>query len=211
MRTQNRSANNLREATQSATVDSSFSEATVVKDASKFMVEGSLPSDRGRFPIIKREIKTVEQKNTERKKPLLKRIAESTFSALNSPNAKPIAFVGCCMLESWYFISRYNREGLLAEHVGDVPVLGGVIIGVEILRRFPEKIKKFAGEISFLGASTWIALGESVLPQIFPGTADPRDIPVGILGATLGYVFAREGIKKGYDSLLPSIAPKSLR
>lgn len=54
---------------------------------------------------------------------------------------------------------------------------------------------KYLPEISAVGISAYFALGETVLPAILPGTADPCDIPAVLISALAGYAVARLGRK----------------
>ncbi len=65
-------------------------------------------------------------------------------------------------------------------------------VGMMAVRCFiPDKFR-YKMEIGFLAISPYFALGESVVPQLLPGsTADLRDIPAAIAGGAIYYVYDR--------------------
>lgn len=72
-------------------------------------------------------------------------------------------------------------------------------VGLNRKNRFLQKIGRYFPEISAGAISVYSILGESILPQIFPGTADFRDIPAALFGALTGYCLAKLGRKSGLN------------
>jgi len=55
-----------------------------------------------------------------------------------------------------------------------------------------EKIGHYISEIVTGLTMTYFVLGESVLPQILPGTSDPKDIPAVLVAGICSYVLLRK-------------------
>jgi hypothetical protein len=75
-----------------------------------------------------------------------------------------------------------------------VQVTGDIVwatVAMMAVRRFvPDRIAHKM-EIGALVLCVYFALGESIVPQLLPGTADPRDIPAAILGVAIYYFYDR--------------------
>jgi len=90
----------------------------------------------------------------------------------------------------------------LTEHIGDFalaafPVVCASRVNREnnFLTKHDSKILKFCGhyfpEIVTGLTSVYFTLGESLLPQILPGTADWKDIPAPLIAALSYYFFSK--------------------
>lgn len=64
---------------------------------------------------------------------------------------------------------------------------------------------KYLPEIITCFTSTYFTLGETILPQILPGMADPRDVPLSVLGSVTGYCIAQISRKSGFNEYLRSL------
>ena len=78
--------------------------------------------------------------------------------------------------------------------------------GIQRGNKLLEKVGKYCPEISTATISTYFTLGETVLPQILPGTADIRDIPAVLISAFAGYVLAKLGRKSGFNEKVYEMA-----
>jgi hypothetical protein len=64
-------------------------------------------------------------------------------------------------------------------------------VAMMAVRRFvPDQITRKM-EIGAVVLSVYFALGESFVPQLLPGAADPRDIPAAIFGVAIYYLYDR--------------------
>lgn len=61
--------------------------------------------------------------------------------------------------------------------------------------RILQVVGRYLPEITTLLTSAYFTLGETILPQILPGTPDVHDVPLTVLGAFSGYVLAKIGRK----------------
>lgn len=91
--------------------------------------------------------------------------------------------------------------------VGDYLEFKGRANGSKLL----EEIGRLFPEITTTTISTYFALGETLLPQILPGTADVRDVPAVLISALAGYTLAKIGRESGfnkkiYDSLTGGVS-----
>jgi hypothetical protein len=66
--------------------------------------------------------------------------------------------------------------------------------------RLLQNIGKYFPEISTSLMISYITLGETVLPQIYPGTADIKDVPAVIISALAGYTLAKIGRSSGFNN-----------
>lgn len=92
----------------------------------------------------------------------------------------------------------------ITKHIGDFALVGLPIIysnnissKIEDLGRkynseLVEKIGHYLPEITSGLTTTYFTLGESVLPQILPGTADPKDIPAVLVAGISAYLVSRK-------------------
>jgi len=62
-----------------------------------------------------------------------------------------------------------------------------------------QRIGQYFPEISATAISTYFTLGETILPQILPGSADIKDVPAVLVSALAGYILARTGRKSGFN------------
>ncbi|MEK6894706.1 MAG: hypothetical protein AABX10_04540 [Nanoarchaeota archaeon] len=120
------------------------------------------------------------------------RIIGSPEPLINSPNITP--YVG-------NFPESFAIPAI-AGFVGDYIEAQGHRTGIKLL----QKIGQHFPEVSATAVSTYFALGETILPQILPGTADIRDVPVVIISALAGYMLAKVGRKSGFNNRLYSIS-----
>lgn len=75
-----------------------------------------------------------------------------------------------------------------------VQVTGDIVwatVAMMAVRRFVPDHIAHKMEIGALVLCVYFALGESFVPQLLPGTADPRDIPAAILGVAIYYLYDR--------------------
>lgn len=96
----------------------------------------------------------------------------------------------------------------ITEHIGDfslvgIPILFSNLIagkveelGKKYNSRVLEKIGHYAPEITAGLTTAYFTLGESVLPQILPGTADPKDIPAVLIAGLSFYYVYRNAYRK---------------
>lgn len=54
-----------------------------------------------------------------------------------------------------------------------------------------EKIGKYLPEITTYSITTYFTLGETILPQILPGTPDIKDIPAVLISSLAGYTISK--------------------
>ncbi len=92
----------------------------------------------------------------------------------------------------------------ITEYIGDFGLIGVPIwhsnfiskkikdLGRKYNSGFVEKIGHYFPEITAGLTTTYFALGESVLPQILPGTADPKDIPAVLVAGISAYLILRK-------------------
>lgn len=64
------------------------------------------------------------------------------------------------------------------------------------------KIGKYFPEISTSTIITYFTLGETILPQILPGTADIKDVPAVLISALAGYTIAKITQKNNFYTKL---------
>ena len=74
-----------------------------------------------------------------------------------------------------------------------------------------QKIGEYFPEITTTAISTYFVLGETVLPQILPGSADPKDIPAVLLSALAGYALAKIGRKSRLSERIGSLFQSTAR
>jgi len=79
--------------------------------------------------------------------------------------------------------------------IGDYIELQGQRRGSKIL----QKIGRYLPEITTTALATYFSLGETLLPQILPGSADIRDVPAVLISALAGYALAKLGRKSGFN------------
>ncbi|MEK6915533.1 MAG: hypothetical protein AABW89_03265 [Nanoarchaeota archaeon] len=79
--------------------------------------------------------------------------------------------------------------------VGDYLEFKGRETGSKLL----EKVGKCLPQISTAIIGAYFTLGETLLPQILPGTADVRDVPAVIVSAFAGYTLAKLGKESGFN------------
>ena len=103
-----------------------------------------------------------------------------------------------------------RRDSILpiTEHIGDFSFVGTAIIGISLYKprleklgrkyksRIIEKIGQYLPEITTVLTTTYFTLGESILPQLLPGTADPKDIPANVIAALSAYFIVKDIVKK---------------
>jgi hypothetical protein len=77
---------------------------------------------------------------------------------------------------------------LLVQATGDIC---WATVAMMAVRRFIPDHIPHKMEIGAVALSVYFALGESLLPQLLPGAADPRDIPAAIIGVAIYYVYDR--------------------
>ncbi|MEQ1824071.1 MAG: hypothetical protein ABL949_16295 [Fimbriimonadaceae bacterium] len=77
---------------------------------------------------------------------------------------------------------------LLVQVTGDI--VWATVAMMAVRRFIPDHIPHKM-EIGALILSVYFALGESFLPQLLPGVADPRDIPAAIMGVAIYYIYDR--------------------
>ena len=63
-----------------------------------------------------------------------------------------------------------------------------------------QKIGQCFPEISATAVSTYFILGETIIPQILPGSADIKDIPAVLISALAGYTLAKIGRKSRFNN-----------
>lgn len=91
----------------------------------------------------------------------------------------------------WQYMQKQGVHNSLIDSTGDFGwAMCGVSLVSWILRGVP-----YNREIGFAAVSLWAVLGETVLPQCFPGSPNAWDIPAAIFGASLCYIIAPEGIQ----------------
>ncbi len=82
-----------------------------------------------------------------------------------------------------------------------IPLVSGVVgdyieeKGKSSGNRLVEKVGKYFPEVSTGALSTYFILGETILPQMLPGTADVKDLPAVLVSALAGYTLAKLGQK----------------
>ncbi|MFB6246415.1 MAG: hypothetical protein ABEI74_02400 [Candidatus Pacearchaeota archaeon] len=72
-----------------------------------------------------------------------------------------------------------------------------------------QKIGQYFPEISATAISAYFTLGETILPQILPGTADIKDIPSALVSAFAGYTIAKVGRKSGFNKKIYALSEKA--
>jgi hypothetical protein len=113
------------------------------------------------------------------------RILGPTLPLINNANVTP--YIGN-LPETFSFCSA---AGLVGDYIESV--------GFAKNNKLLKTIGNYFPEITAGLTSTYFAVGETILPQILPGTADGRDVPWTILGALLGYTLAKIGRKSGFN------------
>ena len=93
----------------------------------------------------------------------------------------------------------------ITPYVGDFPesffipaisgLVGDFIIyqGQKRDNKYLQKIGQYFPEISTTIVGAYFTLGETILPQILPGTADVKDVPAVIISSVAGYVISKIG------------------
>ena len=89
--------------------------------------------------------------------------------------------------------------------VGDYIKYQGQKKGSKIL----QKIGKYFPEISATTISAYFTLGETILPQILPGSADISDVPAVLISALAGYTLAKIGRKSGFNDQIYALSQKT--
>lgn len=91
----------------------------------------------------------------------------------------------------------------ITEHIGDFALVGVPIIysnyvssaiegwGRKYNSGLVEKIGHYLPEITTGLTTAYFTLGELVLPQILPGTADPKDIPAVLVAGISTYIVSK--------------------
>ena len=72
-------------------------------------------------------------------------------------------------------------------------------------------IGQYFPEISATAISTYFTLGETILPQILPGSADVRDVPAVLISALAGYALAKIGRKSRFKDKLYALSQKAVQ
>jgi hypothetical protein len=68
-----------------------------------------------------------------------------------------------------------------------------------------QKVGEFFPEISTAAIGAYFTLGETILPQILPGSADIRDVPAVLISALCGYTLAKIGRKSGFNNKIEGL------
>jgi hypothetical protein len=84
-----------------------------------------------------------------------------------------------------------STSGLVGDYINS--------IGISKNNKFLQACGKYFPEIVTGLTSAYFTLGETILPQILPGAADSRDVPLTIIGALAGYTLAKLGRKSGLN------------
>lgn len=92
----------------------------------------------------------------------------------------------------------------ISDHIGDYQypyILGAVTcsIGTSIDYKFETNVGYYISQAAPLLFAGYISLGESFLPRILSGTADPWDIPAAVLGGVMGFLYAKYSPVLGID------------
>ena len=72
-----------------------------------------------------------------------------------------------------------------------------------------QKIGQYFPEISATATSAYFTLGETILPQILPGSADIRDVPVVLISVLAGYMLAKIGRKSGFNDKVYALSKQA--
>jgi len=89
--------------------------------------------------------------------------------------------------------------------VGDYIEYQGQKRGSKVL----QKIGQYFPEISATAISAYFILGETILPQILPGSADIRDVPAVLVSALAGCALAKIGRKSGFNEKVYTLSQKA--
>ncbi|MBS3175380.1 hypothetical protein J4440_05855 [Candidatus Woesearchaeota archaeon] len=104
----------------------------------------------------------------------------------------------------------YNEN--LTPYIGNFPesfwlplasgMIGDTIAakGISTQNNFLVKVGKYFPEITTTAVRTYFTLGETLLPNILPGTPDVKDVPAVLFSALAGYVIAKIGRKSGFNN-----------
>lgn len=115
-----------------------------------------------------------------------------------------VAYVGGVFFHGAKIFAGRDSIPPITEHIGDFALIGVPIIysnyisskiedlGRKFNSELVEKIGHYLPEIATGLTTTYFALGESVLPQILPGTADPKDIPAVLIAGISTYLVSRK-------------------
>ena len=86
-----------------------------------------------------------------------------------------------------------EADHTLANSLGDFPY---TLIGIPLLLHYViSDREKFKAEWALSASVTWLVLAETGHLGILGGHSDPWDIPAGLVGAALGYILGRDGLK----------------
>jgi len=113
------------------------------------------------------------------------RILGPTKPIINNPNITP--YIG--NLPDTFAVC--SASGFVGDYIES--------IGNARNNKFLKAVGRYFPEITVGLTSAYFTLGETILPQILPGAADVRDVPLTILGALSGYALAKIGRKSGFN------------
>lgn len=140
-------------------------------------------------------------------------LAEAVFYKNSAPNTTAERIIGTAD-------SLVNIKNI-TPFVGDFPetlavsATSGIIgdylefLGKRKNNKFLERIGRYFPEITTSVVSAYFTLGETIFPQILPGSPDIRDVPAVLITALAGYTLAKIGRSSRFNKNLYSLVKKT--